>query len=223
LEKEGIMRASNFLLWGIIACALLCYSDKPIFADTYQVFYLTTDEEVGFYAMDDNGNVVLVRDGGPGACEIQYELPTCYLTYHYGVFESASLTPPDIVDDIGTPCTPAIPPGTVLTQGVCNNGFDVLVAGNVTGGANVYVGSYPNDTAISAPGAGLGAGELYLNSEGDFVFRNAGLEEWYFAVDETQLAPEPSGMSLMAIGVLLSLLCHRGWPKSVSACSNRPS
>jgi len=132
-----------------------------------------------------------------------------YETFVDGVFTGPSGTPPALAYDNGTPCTPAVPPGGSVGQGICNNGRDAFT-GKLAASQmfpNVYVGSFPNISFL-APG-GLdpvppsgGPQFIFMNSQGDIVFEDDFTENWNLAIDTTTDIPEPGSILLLGTGAL---------------------
>ncbi len=185
----------SWLLASFLVAALLFAATKSVRADTYQIFTLYSDD-VQFYGMDDSGTVVL--NFSPFCPQ------SCYRTYVDGVnVGGLSPTPPDLVYNDGTPCTPAVPPGGSVIHGVCNNGLSAFT-GYVSSGPlrpSVYVGSDP-DISFLAPG---GDSFIYMNGEGDVVFDDVFTDYWYLALDTTTDIPEPRGIILSGTGMLVAL------------------
>ena len=184
----------------VVIAACFFTASKPALADSYQFFLLWSDNTF-FYGMDDSVNVALYEPFGGPACNYS----KCYLTFLNGVPTSLfTPTTPSLVDDQGTQCTPAVPPGGVVFHGVCNNGRDAFTGflDPVLGltYASVYVGSYPNITALLQPHTGYGP--IFMNSYGDIVFDEESSGFWYLALDTTTHVPEPGSILLLGTGAL---------------------
>lgn len=180
-------------------------ASKPVLGDTYQKFLLTIDN-VYFYGMDDSGNVALdasLSCPGPNPC---------YDTFHDGVLTGFLVpTPGLVVNDSGTPCTPALPPGGHLNHGICNNGRDAFT-GRLTPSqpyAGLYMGSYPTINTIEP--SHFGEGFIFMNGNGDIVIDDVFTEDWYFFLDTSTSVPEPDSIILLGTGALgiLSVIRRR--------------
>jgi hypothetical protein len=165
-------------------------------ADTYQIGFLSSDQDYFFDGMDDAGHVVIVNPniGGPGC---NPEGP-CYINFLNGVGTGESPVAPTFVDDNGTTCTPSLPAGGSVEHGVCNNGRDAFT-GFLTA-AQVLPDVYTGSGTFLASG---GEQQLYMNSLGDIVFDDVFKENFYEAIDLTTLpAPEPGSILLLGTGAL---------------------
>ncbi|HEX7158257.1 MAG TPA: PEP-CTERM sorting domain-containing protein [Edaphobacter sp.] len=200
------MKFSTLKSWFLATLTLVgaLAASKPVFADTYQIFLLWSDN-VQFYGMDDSGAVVL---------DFSQECFTgsCYRIFIDGIAVGGLLSsPPSLNYDNGTPCTPALPPGAHLGQGICNNGREaftaVLSATHPLGG--VFVGSYPDLTQLLPGGC---CGRINMNALGDIVYDDVFSDYWYFVLDTTTSAvPEPGSIILVGTGVLGALSMIRRW------------
>jgi len=65
-------------------------------------------------------------------------------------------------------------------------------------------GIYAGAASPQLVASGFFTGPLYVNSLGDIVYDNGGLNEWYEAIDLTTTAavPEPSSLLLFGTGAL---------------------
>jgi hypothetical protein len=197
----------NFKHWFVaifVIAAGFFTASKPALADTYQIFTLASSGGVFFYGMDDSATVVLVAlGGGPPPCSLN-----CYQTFVDGVFAGLSGTPPGLAYDNGTPCTPAVPPGGSVYQGVCNSGRDAFTGKLAPSQTlpGVYVGSFPDISFLASGGTGPvppgGPQFIFLNNQGDIVFEDDFTENWYLALDTTTDVPEPGSLFLLGTGAL---------------------
>jgi hypothetical protein len=162
--------------------------DCIVHGDMYQIFGVGDLQIDHFYGLATDGTVVLRDQHG------------FYETVVLGKVTARELpTPPSLIYDNGTPCTPTdLPPGTTLFgEGICNNGREVFR----TNTEGLYLGpDAVNDLIALFPG-GPGLAPFAINSSGDIVFRfgQDGIREAY---DVTGHIPEPSTLVLLATGVL---------------------
>ncbi len=163
------------------------FGECIVHGDTYQFFGVGDEQIDRFYGLATDGTVVLQDQHG------------LYETVVFGQVTVRELpTPPSLIYDNGTPCTPTDPPPgmTVFGEGICNNGREVFLAGNNTTG--LYRGPDPVNDLISLSHGGR---VFAMNSSGDIVFRpfQDPIREAY---DVTGHIPEPSTLVLLATGVL---------------------
>ena len=171
--------------------ALACPS--KMFADTYKIYDLFTDQGASFDGMDDAGNVVI---SSPLIPSCSYD--TCYLTFFNGVSTGRSDQAPSLTTDDGTPCSPALPAGGRVLRGVCNRGQDAFTGFLSTG--QYYPDVYLGSGNFLANG---GAGSIEMNGLGDVIWDDQFSEAFYEAVDlNTAPAPEPNSFLLLATGLL---------------------
>jgi hypothetical protein len=197
----------NFKHWFVaifVIAAGFFTASKPALADTYQIFTLANSGGVNFYGMDDSATVVLVSPGGGAPCSFSFN---CYQTFVDGVFAGLSGTPPGLAYDNGTPCTPAVPPGGTVYQGVCNSGRDAFTGKLAPSQTlpGVYVGSFPDISFLASGGLSSpisGPQFIALNSQGDIVWEDDFTENWYLALDTTTDVPEPGSLLLLGTGAL---------------------
>jgi PEP-CTERM motif len=178
-------------------------------ADTFQIVTLGSDMGYSFYGMDDSGLVVLDNPSFPGCG------PTaCYFSFLNGISTGTFTTAaPIFTADDGTPCTPSVPAGGQVDNGVCNNGRDAF-SGKLTSGQhnpNLYFGTAFQD--IFGPGVGpfpANPGQVFMNSLGDIVFDDELNENWDEAIDlTTSPVPEPASILLLATGLFALLATTR--------------
>ncbi|GGG64277.1 PEP-CTERM sorting domain-containing protein [Edaphobacter dinghuensis] len=189
------MRIVNLCSKGIgiaTAIVILFAAVKPASADTYQIFNLSSDQGYLFYGMDDSGNVVINN--------LEHDR---YQTFVDGISTGYSSSTPTIVADSGTPCTPAVPSGSVVLNGVCNGDHEAFT-GKLTPDqffAAVYIGAAPVPDLLS----GSGGGSIFMDGSGDIVWDDIYSENWFEAVDQTSAVPEPSSLLLFGTGVLAAM------------------
>lgn len=184
-----------FLLPSLFCFGVLNIADcRFAKADTYQIVNLDSDQARLFYAMDDNGNVVLHLPGGCG-----FAIDDCYKTYHYGVLAAMTGFAPSMDSDSGVACTPPTLPGLAVyqTYARCNNGRYVYTALTPEFRGSVYT-----DQGILSGG---GLGRVFINGNGDIVFDDVFSEYFFVAIDITNQAPEPQSIVLLSTGVLAVL------------------
>ena len=159
--------------------------DCIVHGDTYQIFGIGDLQFEHFYGLATDGTVVL-------------RFQDSYETVVFGKVTALEPTPPSLIYDNGTPCTPTdLPPGmTLVGEGICNNGREVFQT-------NTF-GLYRGPDAVNdliAPNVSGGSTPFAMNSSGDIVFHfgQDGISEAY---DVTGHVPEPSTLVLLATGVL---------------------
>lgn len=197
------MKMNLCLLATIFSAAFVFPTTKPAMADTYQAFALSSDQGILFYSMDNSGNVALL--------DLEGVIAPTYPTFHYGVPIAITTVAPTFIDDRGTPCVPAVPPGGSVLGGVCNNGRDAftgsIVPPAVQTGPGLYAGSFPSITTIKPPS--FGEGLIFMNSVGDIVIDDHYSDTWYFFLDTTADVPEPGSFLLFGTGALSLLAAIR--------------
>lgn len=198
-RAEGLFMKTvqSWFVMVVIVAACVFSTSKRAFADTYQEFILWSDN-VSFYGMDNSGNVAL---NASAFCST-----TCYDTFHDGVVTGLLVASPGlVVNDSGTLCTPAVPPGGSVIAGVCNNGKDsftgFLEPISMQPRPGLYAGSFPDIATVHSPEFGGGGGGIFLNSLGDIVVDDVFTDDWYF-FQNTSTVPEPSSIVLIATGAL---------------------
>jgi hypothetical protein len=183
------------------------------FADTYQILNLQTDQNGAFfYGMNAAGAVVISYDLG-SPCPPSTN--PCYQTYVGGLPTGGlTATPPSLVYDNGTPCTPTLPSGESALFASCNNGR-VAFTGYLTPGQvmpDVYTGPTSNPSAVTLPPTGENGGDnfIFINSQGDVVWDDVYQEEFFEAIDlSTSPVPEPTSLVLLGSGALAALAAAR--------------
>ena len=183
------MRLSR-LSFFIAITALFCvpfFAPIASHADTYQIVGLGIDN-VQFYGMDDSGDVVFST--GNSYCGGQYSV--CYGSDANGWSGVA----PAFSWDNGVGCSPTLPPGTSDLAAVCNNG-KVAFYGYETGNFPVE-GLYSGPNPMQLVTGGFFSLSLHMNGNGDIVFDNGNLDEWFEAID---LSTVPGALSLASASV----------------------
>jgi hypothetical protein len=171
-------------------------------ADQFEVINLTTDNRT-FLGLSSNGTAYFDYSF-PGICGSS---DTCYYAYSNGTLISTSSVAPTFTLDDGTPCTPTVPSGTQLVNGICDNGLDAYSAKfDSLPYANVYWGTAFQDIWGSSGPFAASPRLFALNSVGDIVFDDEANDNWYEAIDlTTSTVPEPSGILLLATGLFALL------------------
>src|ERR1700710_962938 len=176
-HQENFMKSSS--KFGLLCIALAFAAalvPSAAKADTYDIFVLASDEGRFFRGMDAQGTVILSYDVATQSTCLNPGTG-CFTTYAYGAPTTSADTLPIITPDNGTPCTPSMPAGVIVYRGICNNGYEAFM-GKLTSSQDkpfLYVGPDFNMLS-SASGEGV---FLYMNSEGDIVWNDPGLEFWY--------------------------------------------
>jgi hypothetical protein len=188
--KQGAPMRLSRLPFCIAIAALFCIPfSAPLasHADTYQIVGLGIDN-VQFYGMDDSGHVVFST--GNSYCGGQYSV--CYGSDTNGWSGVA----PAFSWDNGVGCSPTLPPGTSDLAAVCNNGkvaFYGYEAGNFPA-EGLYSGPNPMQLVTS----GFFTLALHMNGNGDIVFDDGRLDEWFEAID---LSTVPTAVSFASAAV----------------------
>jgi hypothetical protein len=194
----------------IIAIAVVLFAaPQPVHADTYQIFDLGSGYRTDLIGITASGTVVTDIFGVCNPIDLD-----CFQTWVDGMLVTESTTPPSLVYDNGTPCTPNAPAALIgsVPTAACNNGHEVY-------GTDMYAPEYPN-TIFTGPdpvtdrfGPGI-LDEVRLNSSGDFLYLEGNLGigdgEIYEAIDLTTAAtPEPGSIFLLGTGALTALAVMR--------------
>jgi hypothetical protein len=174
----------------VIAVAML-FLPRPVFADTYQIFDMGGPRVI--YGIDTAGDVVIFDPASD--CDI-FDHP-CYDHFHMGAIISFSTVPPALNYDNGTPCSPSLPPGTVISHGVCNGAREAF--GEVSPLLGLYTGPDPVADFVSGGVVNF----IIMNASGDIAWSspNGDME----AYNLTAHAPEPNTLMLLATGTLGAL------------------
>jgi hypothetical protein len=158
-------------------------------ADTYQIVGLGIDN-VQFYGMDDSGHVVFST--GNSYCGGQYSV--CYGSDANGWSGAA----PTFAWDNGVGCSPTLPPGTSDLAAVCNNGKVAFYG--------YQPGNFPAEGLYSGPNpmqlvtGGFFTLALHMNANGDIVFDDGRLDEWFEAIDlSTDLSTDLSSVPALSL------------------------
>jgi hypothetical protein len=141
LRKDMVMKASTFQLCSAIfvMAAMLFLHSAAALADTYQIFDLGGPRQI--YGIDSTSDIVIFDTGS--SCDV-HDNP-CYDLFHQGTVISFSDTAPMLNYDDGTPCTPALPPGFVVSVAVCNGGREAF--GETSPLVGLFTGSTPLPTS----------------------------------------------------------------------------
>jgi hypothetical protein len=190
----------------VAIAAVILAAPAKVFADTYQVFNLGSDQDYFFYGMDDSGDVVIDRPNGSANPACIASSSTCYISYFNGVFTGESLVAPTFTPDNGGACTPSLPPGTLLVRGVCNGGSDAFTGrfNPIPPPYHYFVYAGPDNDLL-----GQGGNFIYMNSLGDIVFDDIYDEYWFEAVDLTTEVPEPDSIFLLGTGAFVAATSTR--------------
>jgi hypothetical protein len=198
---------------------ILSNAARPAWADSYTVVNLGDSDGHGIYGIDSAGDVVVWGTSGCG-------MPAsyCYVTYVNGVATSDSSVAPVLAFDNGSACGSPIA-GFNTSKTVCNGGWTGLGSFyNSNGDPNgIYYGQGSDLTFIQ----GGAAGQVFLNSSGDFAWTNGMTDEMYELIDTSlpQFAtfdvvsakdappattPEPGALLLVGTGLLgITLVLRR--------------
>jgi hypothetical protein len=192
--NQGAPMRLSQLPFCIAIAALFCVPFcAPIasHADTYQIVGLGIDN-VQFYGMDDSGHVVFST--GNSYCGGQYSV--CYGSDANGWSGVA----PAFSWDNGIGCSPTLPPGTSDLAAVCNNGKAAFYG--------YEPGNFPTEGLYSGPDpmqlvtGGFFTLSLHMNGNGDIVFDDGRLDEWFEAINlSTSLSTVPTTLSLASASV----------------------
>jgi hypothetical protein len=173
----------------LIIAAVISLLPAAAGADTYHIFDLGTAGFRTIYGIDTAGDVVIFDRASE--CDI-HENP-CYFHFHLGTVISFGTVPPALNYDNGTPCTPALPPGTVISHGVCNGALDAY------GEVSPQLGLFANGNFVTGGPVTF----LVMNGSGDIAWSDG--SDNSEAYDLTAHVPEPNTLMLLATGVLSAL------------------
>ena len=195
IRTVGVMKTGKLfgICMGIIACVWMILSALPVRADAYQIYYIGDSQWQRFYGLAADGTAVVTN---ADYCDTGTAVLLCYETVVNGSVMSDTTVIPSLDYDEGIPCTPAVPGGMTLGNGMCNGDLEAFTtdAGEILTGTDVtddLVVSHIFDDSVMA-----------LNASGDIVYRAGDDNDFYEAVDLTKQTPEPGSLLLLSTGVL---------------------
>lgn len=165
--------------------AVLFFLPAVAVADTYQIFDLGTAGRT-IYGIDTTGDVVIFDPAG--SCDV-HDNP-CYDLFHQGHVISFGTTPPALNYDNGTPCSPTLPPGTVISHGVCNGALDAY------GEVSPQLGLFTNGNFVNGGPVTF----LVMNGIGDIAWSDG--SDNFEAYNLTAHVPEPNTLVMLTTGLL---------------------
>jgi hypothetical protein len=187
LPKKGALMRLSKLSFCIATVALLFLQfSPPAHADTFQIVALSNDN-VGFYGMDDSGHVVLLANGfGCGNSTVQ-----CYEDFLNGMLVSETGVAPTLAWDYSEDNC-GLPPCTISKDGRS------AVIVSEPPGDGLFVGLGSNPPQLLTVG-GFSGTHFAMNGLGDIVFDDGNADEWFEAID-LSTAPVPETTSILLLG-----------------------